>query len=221
LSLWRNRAPILDNAYINLYFFNLITIMAVTLEQIKELRETTGVSMMACKKALEESNGDIKAAIDYLRKRGEAKAAERAERTASQGVITSYIHSNGKIGVLLQLGCETDFVAKNEEFVGLAKDIAMQIAAMNPLAIKPEDISNELIEKEKEIWREQLKTEGKKEEMFEKIMIGKEKKFREEASVLKQAYVKNPEVTIDQLVLDMTNKMGEKIEVVRFTRYSL
>lgn len=191
------------------------------MDQIKELREVTGVSMMACKKALEESSGDIQKAIEYLRKRGEAKAAERTERSTSQGVVESYIHSNNKVGVLIQLGCETDFVANNEDFRSAARDIAMHVAAMNPLTLSPDDVSSELIEKEREIWREQLNNEGKKEAMMDNILKGKEKKFREESSLLKQAYVKNPEITIEQLLLDMVNKMGENIKVVRFCRYSL
>ena len=170
--------------------------MAVTMDQIKEIREVTGVSMMACKKALEESGGDLQKAVEYLRKRGEAKAAERTERSTSQGVVESYIHSNNKVGVLVQLGCETDFVANNEDFRQVAKDIAMHVAAMNPLTVSPDEISNELVEKEKEIWREQLKNEGKKDEMLDNIMVGKEKKFREEGSLLKQAFVKNPEIRL-------------------------
>lgn len=195
--------------------------MAVTLDQIKEIREVTGVSMMACKKALEESGGDLQKAVDYLRKRGEAKAAERTERSTAQGVVESYIHSNSKVGVLVQLGCETDFVANNDDFRQLAKDIAMHIAAMNPLTISPDEISHELVEKEREIWREQLINEGKKEAMLENIMVGKEKKFREDGALLKQTFVKNPELTIEQLLLDVVNKMGENIKVVRFCRYSL
>lgn len=195
--------------------------MSVSLEQLKELREITGVSMTACKKALEESAGDISKAVELLRKKGEAKAVERSERSTGQGVIATYIHQNNKIGVLVQLGCETDFVAKNEDFIQTAKDIAMHIAAMNPLTLTPEEVSHELVEKEKEIWREQLLKEGKKEDMLENIMVGKEKKFREEVSLSKQAFVKNPEVTIEKLVTDLVNKMGENIKIVRFCRYSI
>lgn len=191
------------------------------MEQLKELREMTGVSMMACKKALEESGGDIKMAVDVLRKKGEAKAVERGERSTGQGVIANYLHTNSKIGVMVQLGCETDFVAKNEEFQQVAKDIAMHIAAMNPLFLSPEDVSSELIEKEKEIWISQLKGEGKKDEMIQNILIGKEKKFREESALLKQLFVKNNEITIEKLILDLINKMGENIKIVRFCRYSI
>jgi elongation factor Ts len=195
--------------------------MTITLEQIKELREATGVSMMACKKALEEVNGDRNKAIDILRKRGEAKAVERSERSTSQGVVESYIHGNNKLGVLVQMGCETDFVAKNEAFRALARDIAMHIAASNPLMISPDEISHELVEKEREIWKAQLANEGKKEAIIENILVGKEKKFREEASLLKQAFVKNPEITVERLITDMVAKMGENIKIVRFCRFSL
>lgn len=195
--------------------------MSVALDQIKELRELTGVSMMACKKALEEAGGNMKTAVDLLRKKGEAKAMERSERSTGQGVIASYIHQNLKIGVLVQLGCETDFVAKNDEFQQAAKDIAMHIAAMNPLTLAPEEVSHELVEKEKEIWKEQLLHEGKKEAMLENILAGKEKKFREEASLLKQPFVKNPEITIEKMLSDLVIKIGENIKITRFCRYSI
>ena len=193
----------------------------VTIDQIKSLREKTGVSMQACKKALEEAGADEKKAVEILRKKGETKAVERGERTAGEGVVVSYIHGNGKIGVLVQLGCETDFVAKNEDFQALAKDIAMHAAAMNPLYISPTEVSSELVEKEKEIWKSQLAKEGKPEKMFDKILVGKEKKFREEVSLLTQPFVKNPEVTIEKLLADAILKLGENIKLVRFTRYSI
>ncbi len=177
--------------------------------------------MTACKKALEEADGDINKAVELLRKKGEAKAIERSERSTGQGVIASYIHQNNKIGVLVHLGCETDFVAKNEDFVQTAKDIAMHVAAMNPLTLDPDDVSTELIEKEKEIWKEQLLKEGKKEDMMDNILAGKEKKFREEVSLNKQTFVKNPEVTIEKLITDLVNKMGENIKIIRFCRYSI
>lgn len=195
--------------------------MSVSLEQVKELREATGISMMSCKKALEESNGDYEKAIDLLRKKGAVKAAERGDRSTGQGLVTSYIHSNQKLGVLLQLGCETDFVARNDEFVQMAKDIAMHIAATNPLCISGDEVSHELVEKEREIWMSQLKNEGKKEQMIENILIGKEKKFREETALLSQPFVKNPDITVEQLIKDMITKVGENIKVVRFCRFSL
>ncbi len=195
--------------------------MAVSLDKIKELREVTGVSMMSCKKALEEVGGDYEKALDVLRKKGEAKAIERSERKTGQGVIASYIHNNLKLGVLVQIGCETDFVARNEDFQSLARDIAMHIAASNPLNISPDEISNELVEKEKEIWKAQLSNEGKKEAMIENILIGKEKKFREEVSLLKQPFVKNPEITIEQLLSNTITKVGENIRILRFSRFSM
>lgn len=194
---------------------------AVTLEQIKSLRERTGVSMQSCKKALEEANGEEQKAVEILRKKGEAKAVERGERSTGEGVVLSYIHTNYKIGVLLQLGCETDFVARNPDFQALGRDIAMHIAAMNPLFTSPAEVAPELIEKEREIWRSQLAKEGKPEKMRDKIMEGKEKKFREEVSLLAQPFVKNPEVTVEKLLSDAVLKLGENIKVVRFTRYTV
>jgi len=193
--------------------------MTVTVEQIKQLRADTGASMMACKVALEESGGDEDKAIDILRKKGESKAAKRAERSTGQGVIASYIHSNNKIGVLVHLGCETDFVAKNSDFQGLARDIAMHIAASSPMYLSPEEVPSELIEKEKEIWRDQLKTEGKPEKIWDQIMVGKEAKFREEMSLLTQPFVKNPDMTIGGIITEAANKIGENIKLEKFVRY--
>ena len=195
--------------------------MATSLEQIKQLRESTGVSMMACKKALEEVDGDMQKAIEVLRKKGQMKAMERGERSTQQGVVASYIHGNGKLGVLVQLGCETDFVAKNDDFINLAKDIAMHVAASNPLQLSADDVSHELVEKEREIWREQLKNEGKNDKIIDNILVGKEKKFREENALLQQVFVKNPEITVEQLLADTVTKMGENIKVVRFSRFSI
>lgn len=195
--------------------------MNVTVEQIKELREITGVSMMSCKEALNETNGDMDKAVDILRKKGEAKAAKRSERTTGQGVIISYIHPNFKLGVMVHLACETDFVAKNDDFKNLAKDIAMHIAATAPMYINPDEVPEELIEKEKEIWREQLKEEGKPEKMWDQIMIGKENKFRDEISLMQQQFVKNPEITIEQLLTDSITKIGENIKLEKFVRYAI
>lgn len=194
---------------------------AVTIDQIKSLRERTGVSMQACKKALEEANADEQKAVEILRKKGEAKAVERGERATGQGIIVSYIHTNHKIGVLLQLGCETDFVALNPDFQSLGRDLAMHAAAMNPLYLAPVDVPAELVEKEREIWRAQLAKEGKPEKIWDKIMEGKEKKFREEVSLLTQEFVKNPDVTVEKLLADAVLKLGENIRVVRFVRYSM
>lgn len=195
--------------------------MNVTVDQIKELRERTGVSMMSCKDTLAETNGDMEKAIDILRKKGEAKAAKRAERSTGQGVVISYVHPNNKIGVLVHLACETDFVAKNEDFIALARDIAMHIAATAPMYTNPDEVPEELIEKEKDIWREQLKEEGKPEKMWDQIMIGKENKFRDEVSLMKQPFVKNPEITIEQLLTDSITKIGENIKLEKFVRFAI
>lgn len=193
---------------------------AVTLELIKELRELTGVSTMACKKALEEADGSVEKAVELLRKRGEAKAIERSDRSASQGIISTYIHSNLRLGVMIQINCETDFVARNEDFLGFARDVAMHIAAMNPLYVKPEEVPFELLEKEREIWKAQLAAENKPEAVMTKIMEGKEKKFREEAALLTQPFVKNPDMTVNQVLAEIGLKMGENIQIARFVRYA-
>lgn len=193
--------------------------MEISLEQIKSLREKTGVSMQSCKKALEEGHGNEEKAVEILRKKGETKAVERGERATGEGGIFSYVHGNSKIGVLVQLGCETDFVARSEDFQNLGKDIAMHIAAMNPLYLMPEEVPHELMEKERDIWKSQLAKEGKPEKMFDSIMTGKEKKLREELSLMKQAFVKNPELTVEKLLSSAVLKLGENIKVVRFTRY--
>ena len=195
--------------------------MTVTLDQIKQLRSQTGVSMMACKKALEETNGDAEKAIDLLRKKGEAKAVSRAERTTGNGVISSYIHSNNRIGVLVHLACETDFVEKNADFQAIGRDIAMHIAANAPLYMSPDEVPQELVDKERDIWKEQLQAEGKPEKMWDQIMIGKENKFRDEVSLLRQPFVKNPEITVEQLITDSITKIGENIKIEKFVRYSI
>lgn len=177
--------------------------------------------MQSCKNALEEAKGSEEKAIVILRKKGETKASERSERATGEGLVASYIHTNGKLGVLLQLGCETDFVSRSKDFQSLIRDIAMHIAAMNPLYVVPSEVPHELVEKEREIWKAQLAKEGKPERMFDTIMQGKEKKFREEIALLTQPFVKDPERTVEKLITDAMLKMGENIKVVRFTRYSL
>lgn len=194
--------------------------MQISLEQIKSLREKTSVSMQSCKKALEEANGDETKAVELLRKKGEAKAVERGERSTGEGAIVSYVHTNNKIGVLMQLGCETDFVGRSDDFRALAADLAMHVAAMNPLYLNPEEVPHELVEKEREIWKSQLAKDGKQEKMWDKIMEGKEKKFREELSLMKQPFVKTPDLLVEKLLSDAVLKLGENIKVVRFTRYS-
>ena len=195
--------------------------MSVTLEQIKSLRDATGISITACKKALTESDGDVKKAIEILRKKGESLSSERQGRSTGQGSIASYVHSNNKIGVLVEVGSETDFVAKSDAFKEFAKDLAMQIAATNPMCISPDEVSEETLKKEREIWAEQLKNEKKPENVIEKILEGKEKKFREENALLKQAFVKNTELTIEQLLNELVAKLGENIQIKRFTRFAI
>lgn len=194
---------------------------AVSLDLIKELRVTTGVSMMACKAALEETKGDMQKAIDFLRKKGMTKAAERAGRETKNGVVGSYVHSTGRIGVLVEVACETDFVAKSPDFVTLAHDIAMQVAASDPVVVTPADVDTALIEKETIVWQEQLKTEGKPEKIWPNILKGKEQKFREEKALLSQPFVKNPDLTIEKLLAEATLKLGENIQVRRFVRFAL
>ena len=191
------------------------------LEQIKNLREKTGAGVVDVKKALEESEGDEEKAIEILRKRGKDKALKKSTREAKEGIIAIYVHSNKKIGVMVKMFCETDFVARNSEFQEMAKDIAMHVAALDPKFIRPEDVPSEIIKKEKEIWIEQLKLEGKPKVMLEKIMAGKEKKFREESALLSQSYVKNPEITIGELIAEKVGKIGENIQVGEFYRMEL
>jgi len=195
--------------------------MTISAQDVKALRDRTGAGMMDCKKALQETNGDMEAAIDYLRAKGAAKAAKRATKAANEGTIGSYLHFGGKVGVMVELNCETDFVAKNEEFVQLAKDIAMHVAAANPLAVRPEDIPEEVVARERQVFLEQVKNEGKPEHIAGKIVEGKLRKFFEESSLLKQPFVKDPDRTIEQLVTDASAKTGEKIEVARFARFQV
>lgn len=195
--------------------------MAITTEQVKELRDRTGAGMLECKRALEEANGDIEAAIDILRAKGAAKAAKRAAREAREGAIGSYIHMGGKIGVLVEVNCETDFVARTEDFRNLVRDIAMHIAAANPLAVTPEQIPAEIVERERAVFREQVKAEGKPEHLWDKIVEGKLKKFYQDNALLEQAFVKDPEKTVGQLVTEVSARTGENIVVRRFVRFAL
>jgi elongation factor Ts len=195
--------------------------LAVSTSQIKELREKTGVGIMDCKTALKESDGDINKAIDYLRKKGIATAKKRGSRTTSQGQVMSYIHAGGKIGVLVEVNCETDFTGKNEDFAGFVKDLAIQIAATSPVAIDREGIPQDILEKEREIYATQAKESGKPEKVIEKIVEGKLKKFFAEACLLEQPFVKNPDITIQDLINEMIAKTGENIVMRRFVRFQL
>lgn len=195
--------------------------MELSAELIKELRERTGISIMECKKALEESGGDIEKAIEILRKKGFARAKEKMDRETGEGLVYAYIHLDGKIGVLVEVNCETDFVARNEEFRELAKNIAMQIAAAKPKYIAPEDIPLEEIEKEKEIIREQLKDSKKPAEIIEKIVQGKLSKFFEEVCLLEQPFIRDDKIKVREFIASHIAKFGENIRVRRFARFEL
>ena len=191
----------------------------ITAAQVSELRARTNVGMMDCKKALVACDGDMDKACDYLREKGLAKAAKKAERTAAQGRMFSYIHSTGKLGVLLELDCETDFVARTDEFQKLGHEIAMHIAAANPSYIKPEEVPAEVTEHEKEVIMAQAREEGKPEKMLEKIAEGRINKFYEENCLLEQKYVRNPDVKIKDLIVENIAKIGENIIPRRFARF--
>ena len=195
--------------------------MALDMELVKKLREQTGISILECKKAVEECGGDLTKASEILRKKGFEKAKAKSSRVTNQGAVGSYIHMKGKIGVLVELGCETDFVAKNEDFLQLIKDIAMQIAAMNPRYISEKDIPAADLEKEKEILGAQLKTSGKPANIIEKIVEGKLSKFYAETCLLHQTFFKDDSLTIEKLVAEKIHKTGENIIIKRFVRYQV
>ena len=195
--------------------------MAVDTEGVKELRTRTGAGMMDCRNALTECGGEIEKAIDYLREKGLAKAAKKAERVAAQGSVFSYIHSNAKIGVLLELNCETDFVAKTDEFKALGHEICMQIAAANPQYISVEDVSVDDIEREKEIYRKLALEEGKPDGMVDKIADGKINAFYQDNCLLEQNYIRDPKVKVKDLIIAEIAKMGENIVVRRIARFAI
>ncbi len=195
--------------------------MAVDAKLVKTLREMTGAGMLECKAALEEANGDLETAVEILRKKGIAKASKKAGRETKEGLIHSYIHAGGRIGVLLELNCETDFVARNELFKELANEIALQIAAMKPQYVKREDVPREVVEKEAEIAIEAAKAEGKPQHIAEKIAEGKVEKFYKEVCLYEQPYIKDDKKTIENLIKEYIAKIGENIQVRRFCRYEL
>lgn len=192
-----------------------------TMEQIKSIRERTGAGVVDVKKALDEANGDEVKALEILKKRGQDKALKKSDRTAKEGVVGSYIHTNGKIGVLVKVFCETDFVARNEDFLVFARDIAMHIAASDPKYLEPEEVSVESVEKEKAVWREQLKAEGKPENIVDTILAGKEKKYREELALLTQPFVKDPSKTVREVITELVVRIGENIQVGSFQRFEI
>jgi elongation factor Ts len=193
--------------------------MAEEIELVKKLREMTGVSIIECQKAVKESNGDLNKAIEILRKRGLAEAAKKALREAGEGIIASYVHTGNKIGVLVELNCETDFVARNEEFINLGKEIAMQIAAANPKWISKEDVDEKILSQEKEIYAEHARKSGKPESAIPKIVEGKLKKFYEENCLLEQPYIRDTSKKVSDLLAEAINKFGENIVIRRFVRF--
>lgn len=193
----------------------------VTAAMVKELRERTGAGMMDCKNALIEKNGDVDKAIEFLRERGLAAAAKKSGRIAAEGVCEAYIHGGGRIGVLLELNCETDFVAKTDGFKALAKDICMQIAASRPEFVRREEVPQAVVEKEKEIFTQQALNEGKPQAVVEKMITGRLDKYFKEICLLEQPFIKNPDITVDKMIIEQIATIGENINVRRFTRYEL
>ena len=194
--------------------------MEIKANDVKALREKTGAGMMDCKKALVETNGNIEEAVKYLREKGIAKAAKKMDRIASEGIIASYIHG-GRIGVIVEINSETDFVAKNTEFQEFGKDIAMQVAAANPLYVRIEDVPADAIEKEKEILRNQALNEGKPAQIVDKMVEGRIEKYYKEVCLLEQPFIKNPDITVKELITESIAKIGENINVRRFVRFQL
>jgi elongation factor Ts len=195
--------------------------MEISAQAVKELRELTGAGMMDCKKALNKSDGDIQKAVAILREQGLSKAAQKATRTASEGLIYSYIHPGDKLGVLIEINCETDFVARTEDFKGLAKDIAMQVAAANPLVVLREQVDPSLMEKEAEIYKTQALNEGKPEKILDKIVQGRLEKYYQEVVLLEQPFIKDQDITVKDLITRAISKFGENIVVKRFARLRL
>ena len=195
--------------------------VTISAEMVKQLREKTGAGIMDCKAALSECQGDISKAIDFLRKKGLATAAKRAGRAMTEGVVQYYIHTGGKIGVLVEVNCETDFVAKTDDFREFTKNIAMHIAATSPLGVKSEDIPEEIVNKEKEIYRAQALESGKPEKILDKIAEGKLDKFFKENCLLNQPYVRDPNITVADVINDVIAKIGENITVRRFVRFQI
>ena len=195
--------------------------MSITSTMVKELRDKTGAGIMDCKEALKVSIGDFEKAIDYLRKKGMSAATKRSSKAAKDGVIASYIHMGGRIGVLVEVNCETDFVAKTDDFQLLAKDLTMHVTAANPLYVKPEDIPSDIIEREKEIYRSQALAEKKPEKIWDKIIEGKLKKYYEDVCLLNQKFIKDTDITVEILLNNMIAKTGENIVIRRFVRFQL
>jgi len=195
--------------------------MEISIELVKDLRQRTGAGVIDCKAALQEAKGNVDAAIDYLRRKGLATAAKKAGRIATDGLVSSYIHAGGKMGVLVEINCETDFVAKTEDFQGFVKNIAMHIAAANPQYVRREEVPTEVLEKEKEIYRSQALESGKPAKVIDKIVEGKLERFYSEACLLEQTYFKDSDLTVKEVLDTMIGKVGENITIRRFARYQL
>src|SRR4030042_2364755 len=195
--------------------------MEISIELVKDLRQRTGAGVIDCKAALQEAKGNVEAAIDYLRRKGLATAAKKAGRIATDGLVSSYIHAGGKMGVLVEINCETDFVARTDDFQTFVKNIAMQIAAANPQYIRREEVSPEVLEKERQIYRTQALESGKPEKVIDKIVEGKMERFYSEACLLEQTYIKDSDLTIKEVLDSMIAKLGENIAIRRFSRFQL
>ncbi len=195
--------------------------MEVSASAVKELREISGAGMMDCKRALDEAGNDIKKAMDVLRKSGVAKAQKKAGRSASDGMVLPYIHPGSKLGVLIEVNCETDFVAKTDDFQNMVRDIAMHIAASGPISVNKEDVSAEILASEKEIYADQARKSGKPENIIEKMIEGRISKFYQENVLMEQAFVKDPSLTINDVITEMVAKLGENIVIARFVRFQL
>ena len=195
--------------------------MEIAADLVKELRVKTGAGIMDCKEALKVSNGNFEKAVDFLREKGLSAATKKSSRATKDGLVTSYIHMGGKVGVMIEVNCETDFVAKTENFKNLTRDLAMHVAAMNPLYVKPEDVPEAALQREKDIYRKQVIAEGKPEKIADKIVEGKLKKFYEEVCLIKQKFIKDTNITVEDLIKASIAATGENILVKRFVRYQL
>jgi len=193
----------------------------ITSQMVKELRDKTNAGMMDCKNALSETAGDMEKAIDLLRQKGLAVAQKRADRVTTQGIVESYIHAGGKLGVLVEVGCETDFVAKTDDFIAFAKDIAMHVAASSPVAVTREEVPAELVDREREIYKAQALDSGKPENIVEKMVTGKIDKYIAEICLMEQKFVKNPDLSVQDLLNELVAKMGENISIKRFARFQI
>lgn len=193
----------------------------ITAAMVKELRDQTGSGMMDCKKALAETDGDVSKALDYLRKKGLARAQKRAGRATSEGIIYSYIHAGSKLGVLVEVNCESDFVAKTDDFIEFAKNVAMHIAATNPAGLNPEDIPQEVVDRERDIYRSQALEQGKPENIVDKIVDGQVQKFYKDSCLMSQPYIKEPKKTVAEMTTETIGKIGENIQIKRFARFQL